>query len=211
MALTTLFGTAQLALQDALAKHLDTSGPTPKAPNFAIISVRRDRFISSNPGGIEDERKSFRHDLDAALKAFLASNGWRIGGTGSMILNIVDRAIAEDCVVQVRTVDRLYDLEIADDGGQRVVPVKHVHATIGREHDAHSRGFIPIQDADRLMSREHLALTYRDLSITCRLLGQNPTTLNGAALGSAEVRVHASDTIECGRIRVTIRGVEDRF
>jgi hypothetical protein len=163
LALTTLFGTAQLALQDALARGLDRSGPTPKAPNFAIVSLRRERFLADNPGALADERKRFRHDLDAAVKSFLVANGWRIGGTGTMHINTLLRA--------------------------------------------HSRGFVAVKDGARLVSREHIALVFEDLTLTARLLGRNPTTLNGEPLGADEVTMHDGDTIACGHVRVTVRGL----
>jgi hypothetical protein len=205
VALTTLFGTAQLALQDALAKHLDGSSGAPRVPNFAIVSLRRDRFHGDNPGELAEERQRFRGDLESAMRSFLLANGWRIAGTGALVLNVVLRAIPQDCVVQVRTVDRLYELEISDDDGVRVVAVKAARATIGREHDAHSRGFIPVRDDARLVSREHLVLTYEDLAITCRLLGRNPTTLNGVPLGFDDVQVRDGDAIECGDVRIVVR------
>jgi hypothetical protein len=207
LALTTLFGTAQLALQDALAKNLDSSGGAPRVPNYAIVSLRRDRFQSDNRGALAEERVRFRSDLESAVRSFLTANGWRVGGTGSLILNVVLRAINQDCVVQVRTVDRLYELEIHDDNGQRTVPIKNLHATIGREHDAHTRGFVAVHDGARLVSREHLALTYEDLALGCRLLGMNPTSINGTPLGHDEVPVHNNDVIECGHVRITVKGL----
>lgn len=207
MALTTLFGTTQLALQDALARELDTRGPMPSVPNFVIVSIMRDRFLADNPGALDEERNRFRHDLEKGARSFLTANGWRVGGSGTFVLNVLVRTIDDDCTVQVRTLDRLYDLEIDDDSGTRTVAVKNLHATIGREHDSHSRGFVPVNDRARLFSREHIALVYQDLVLTCRLLGQNPTTLNGAALGPEQVQVHDGDTIRCGEVGIVIRGL----
>jgi hypothetical protein len=207
LALTTLFGTAQLAIQDALARQLDSSGSMLRVPNYIVVSLRRDRFQSDNPGELAEERARFRTDLEAAVKSFLVANGWRVGGTGTLILNVVLRAINQDCVVVARTVDRLYELEITDDAGIRTVAVKNVRATIGREHDAHTRGFIPVQDGARLVSREHLLLSLDDLTLTCRLLGMNPTTLNGTPLGPEEVPLHNGDVIECGNVRVVVNGL----
>lgn len=207
LALTTLFGTAQLALQDALTRHLDSSGTVAKTPNFVIVSLRRDRFQSDNPGALAEERKRFRTDLDAALRSFITANGWRVGGTGTFVLNVVLRAISQDVIVQVRTVDRLYELEISDDNGRRTVPVKSLHATIGREHESHTRGFIPVHDGARLVSREHLSLVYEDLAVGCRLLGLNPTTINATALGSEIVSLHDGDVIECGHVTIAVSGL----
>lgn len=204
MALTTLFGTAQLALQDALTRHLDNSGSSPAVPNFAIVSLRRDRFQSDNPGELDEERKRFRTDLEQAMRSFIAANGWRIGGTGSLVLNVVLRAIAQDCTVQVRTVDRLYQLAITDDAGERTVAVRSLRATVGREHESHSRGFIAVQDGARLVSREHIVFRYEDLALTGRVLGFNPTTLNGTTLGPEEVPLHDNDVIECGHVRIVV-------
>ena len=204
MALTTLFGTTQLALQDALAKQLDARDQAPRVPNFAVISLRRDRFLKEHTGALETERERFRSDLHEATTAFLLSNSWRVGGTGTLVINLLLRAIRTDCSVQLRCVDALYELLIRDDGGERRVAVKSTVATVGRKHDAHSRGFIPVQDQSRLISREHLRLRYQDLDLSVALLGRNPTTLNSEPLGESEQVVKEGDTLRCGGIEVVV-------
>jgi hypothetical protein len=204
MALTTLFGTAQLALQEALASNLDTSGPTPRVPNFIIVSLRRDTFVAEHRGPIEEERVRFRRGLEEAAGQFMTAHAWRAAGTGALTLNVVFRSTDADCTVQARVVQYLYELSIRDDRGQRTVQVKANPAIIGRAHDGHPRGFIEVHDDARLISREHLMIRYADLALTVQLLGRNTTTLNGATLGTDPVPLHRGDVVECGRCRIEV-------
>jgi hypothetical protein len=204
MPLTTLLGTAQLAMQDALAGHLDLSNGMPRTPNFIVVSLRRDSLLQQYKGPLTQERERFRRDLEDGARAFLSSHGWRIGGTGSLVINVVLRAISSDCNVQARTVEWLYQLKVTDDNGSRDLPVRQAHAIVGRAHESHPRGFIPIHDSARVISREHLALTYSDLHLTLRLLGKNPTTLNGDTLGDAEMEVRQGDVIKCGKHEIVV-------
>jgi hypothetical protein len=204
MVLTTLLGRAQLMVQNAMTSGLTVVDGVPRVPNDIVVSLRRESFLQQYHGALTEERERFRRELHEGVRAFLASHGWRVGGTGSIVINVLLRAITEECVVQVRTVDRLFDLLITDSGGSRTVPVRYSPATVGRAHDSHTRGFIPVQDESRLLSREHLHLTYSDLVLTMRLLGRNPTTLNGEAVGTAEVELHRGDLIACGRCTIEI-------
>lgn len=207
MALTTLYGTVQLALQEALAKQVQPGSANPAVPNFALVSIRRDRFVADNRGEIEGEKLRFRRDLDSAVRSFLSANGWRIGGSGNLVLNLLLRAIPQDCTVQVRTVTDLYRLDIVDGSGPRSAAVRGTRVTVGRAHDANPRGFIPVNDPARLVSREHLSLLYEDLIVTGQLLGRNPTTLNGASMSGDRVPLHNGDRIACGDVTITIQGL----
>lgn len=204
MALTTLFGTAQLALQNALAGALDTSGPTPRVPNFINLSLQREAFQREHPGAIVEERERFRREIMDAVRSYLSANGWGVAGTGSPVVNLLFRTIPSPLEIQIRTVEALYRLEVEDDEGKREVPVKNVTAVVGRANDAPPRGFVAVNDRTRVVSREHLILTYADHELNARLVGQNATTLNGTRMGEGEIKLHQGDVIACGRCRITI-------
>jgi hypothetical protein len=205
MALTTLLGSAQLAVQDTLAGLLDSEM---RVPNFIVVSLRRESFLAQYRGAMTTERERFRRELADGLKSFLASHGWRIAGTGTPVVNVMLRSLHDECAVQARVVDSLYELEINDDRGIRTVGVRHNPATAGRAHDPHPRGFIAVHDESRLWSREHLQFQYADLHLRLHLRGRNPTTLNGDTLGDAEVEVRTGDRIRCGRCEITVQRIE---
>jgi hypothetical protein len=201
---TTLFGTAQLALQDALRKNLDAASTTPRAPNFVIVSLRRESFVLEYEGELQNEITRFRRDLDAAMRSFISAHGWGIGGSGTVVIHILLRSMVEACEVQAEIARSFYELEIQDDRGKRTVPIGSNPAIIGRAHDPHPRGFVPLHDALRLVSREHLLLTYTDLHLRARVLGRNLTTLNGAPMGDAEIDVRNNDLIACGACSIRL-------
>lgn len=204
MALTTLFGTVQLELQNALASQLQLEAGSPVVPNFIVISMRRESFQKQHPGDIDKALEHFRRDIDEALRAYIASNGWRVGGTGNLNFNLLLRSIPRDCTVQVRRADALYRLKISDDDGTRAVGVKSREARIGRAHEPTPRDFIAVKDSSRLVSREHIVLGYRDLELTGTLLGRNPTMLNEKPLGAEPVQLRRGDRISCGRVIVVV-------
>ena len=204
MQLTTLFGTAQLALQQALLRNLDAAGSTPRAPNFITVTLRRETFVGEYQGEASDELARFRRDLESALRTFVNAHGWGIGGSGTLVLNILLRSIPDACEVDARIERSFYELVVEDDRGKRTVQVGSNPAIVGREHEFPPRGFIPLHDRSRLLSREHLRLTYADLSLRARFLGRNPTTLNGTPLGEDEVELHNGDLIACGSCRITV-------
>jgi len=202
--LTTLFGTTQLALQDALRRNLDAAGSTPRAPNFIVVTLRRESFAAENSGEDRDEIARFKRDLEGAMRAFVSAHGWSIGGSGTVVLNVLLRSIPEECEVQARIARSFYALAIEDDAGKRTVQVGSNPATVGRQHEFPTRGFIPLNDRQRLISRDHLLLTYSDLQLHARLLGRNPTTLNGTAMEETDVELHNGDIIACGSCNITI-------
>lgn len=204
MALTTLFGTVQLELQNALASQLQLENGSPTVPNFVVISLRRESFQKEHAGAVEKGLEHFRRDLDEAMRVYITSNGWRVGGTGHLVLNILLRSIPRECTVQVRRADALYRLTVNDDDGTRSVGVRGREARIGRAHDSQPRDFIPVNDSSRLVSREHLLLSYRDLVLTGSLLGRNPTMLNEQPLGSEPFQLRRGDRISCGRMIVVV-------
>lgn len=212
MALTTLLGTAQLALQNALAGSVDVAAGVPRVPNVVTISLRREAFLRQYPGQLVEERERFRREITEAARAYLSANGWRIGGTGSLVVDILLRDIPVECDVRLGTLDALYELRIEDDEGSRGVPVKWPQTIVGRAHDPHPRAFVPVNDRAHVFSREHLILTYADRELTLRLLGRNVTTLNGTRIGEAEeegggLHLRDGDVITCGRCRIIVRNL----
>lgn len=204
MALTTLFGTAQLELQKRLAASIRQTNGGSTVPNFLVVSLRREDFQESYRGPLEVERTRFRQELEEAARGYVQANGWRIGGTGSIVVNVVLRSIPQPCQVEVRTVNHLYVLEIFDDRGIRQLPVRARSVRIGREHDAAPVGFIGLHDGSRGMSREHLRLRYADLQLYATLIGRNETTLNSQPMDETEVQLHQGDEIACGSIKMVI-------
>jgi hypothetical protein len=204
MLLTTLFGTAQLAMQEALSAGLDAITTTPRAPNFLVVTLRRDAFMAEHQGEIGDERERFRRELESAMRAYVASHGWIVGGSGTIFMNIMIENVEAECGVEARIVRSAYTLAVTDDRGRRPVPVGSNPTIVGRQHEPHPRGFVPLHDARKILSREHLILTYRDLTLAARLVGRNPTTLNGAPLTAAEVPLKRGDVIACGSCSIAV-------
>ncbi|MEP7217400.1 MAG: FHA domain-containing protein [Bacteroidota bacterium] len=198
MALTTLFGTAQLRLQGALSDNLDARGGTPRAPNFVVVTLSRESFQRAHSGTLEDERERFRRDMEGAMRGFVASHGWIIGGSGTLFMNIIVKEMGEDCAVEAALARSVCAREMRDDRGTRAVDVGSNPTIIGREHTPHPRGFVPVYDGRRHFSREHLLLTYRDLDLHLHCSGRNPTTLNGAPLPESGSVLRRGDVIACG-------------
>jgi hypothetical protein len=209
MLLTTLFGTAQLAMQEALSAGLDAVTTTPRAPNFIVVTLRRDAFMAEHQGEVRDERERFRRELESAMRNYIASHGWIVGGSGTIFMNVLIENAEAECTVDARIARSVYTLGVMDDRGARSVPVGSSPAIIGRHHEPYPRGFVPLHDARKLLSREHLILIYRDLLLTARFVGRNPTTLNGAPLGAAEVPLKRGDVIACGGCTVRVERIEE--
>lgn len=206
MALTTLFGTAQLAAQDAITAALDTSGAVPVSPNLITLSLQRRLFDKEHKGDLNQEREALRSQLTGLLTAFVGSHGWHIGGAGELIVNILIRSVNKDCVAQASVAQTLYHLDLHDDRGNRTVGVRTVTAVIGRAHDRPPRAFIALTDTSKLLSRQHVILRYRDLALGVTLKGRNRTTLNGVPLIIAqETSLRDGDVIACEHCTVTVR------
>jgi hypothetical protein len=114
--LTTLFGTTQLALQDALQRNLDAAGSTPRAPNFVTVTLRREAFIGEHEGEMNDELARFRRDLENGMRSFVSAHGWSIGGSGTLVLNLQLRSIPAECEVEARIARSFYELIVEDRG-----------------------------------------------------------------------------------------------
>jgi hypothetical protein len=209
VALTTLFGSAQLALQDAISSNLERVGLRVAAPNFVTVSLRRSLWLQEFGSGSSDYHERIRRDLEGAMRRFIESHGWSVAGSGVITMNVLIRTIDDDCHVQARVTRGLYEIRIRDDHGARPVRVSTERAVLGRPHSPEPRGFIPLYDGLRLVSREHIELRYRDLILQGHLLGRNPTTLNDRPfVVDADVPLQRGDVIRCGTCELTIIGVE---
>ncbi|MBS1914293.1 MAG: FHA domain-containing protein [Bacteroidetes bacterium] len=205
--LTTLFGSAQLALQDAVRSGLDAAGSTPRIPNFIVVMLNREQFQAEFGWDVRENLGRIRRDLERALMEFMAAHGWGIGGSGTISLNVVLGDMAMPCSVEARIARSFFGVVINDDRGHREVAVGSNPTIVGRAHDGHPRGFVPVYDGRRLMSREHLHLTFTDLHLSVRNTGRNLTTLNGLPLGTEEVELHNGDRITCGSVSFTVSGL----
>ncbi len=209
MALTTLFGTVQLTLQQAIGNGLTMRGGIPQAPNFAVVSVRRDRFVAEHRGPFAEEASRFRRELHQRAVEYVEASGWRFAGFGSFVMNFLIRTIPQDCLVQVRPAESLYDLSIVDGKGERQVAVKNTVIVVGRDHPERPGAFISLDDPERVVSRRHLSLEFADLTLKGKLLGRNPTTVNAVPITEPEFMLNNGDLIRCGGcgIRVVRIGV----
>lgn len=196
-AFVSQFGAALLEVQEELRRSVDQSGAIPQVANVIVLSLDRETFRREQ-GGISSENvEQFRKDLRREVESFLASNEW--GTASPLSFNILLRSIDVPCRVRVERRDSLYALRVKDDGGERLVPVRWPSVMIGREHSAPPRAFVPVRDASRSLSREHLLLTFRDLELTALQRGQNPTTLNGEPIEpTVEISLSSGDLLRCG-------------
>lgn len=185
-----------------MRRNIDSSGGSSRAPNFIIARLNREDFSAEYPGRAADEIARFKRDLESAMRSFAGSHGWSIGGSGTVVVNVLLDDIPQQCEVQARIARSFYEFSIEDDRGQRTVQVGSNPATVGRAHEFPTRGFIPVHDARRIISRDHLRLTYADLRLRVLLLGRNTTTLNGTPMTAEEVEVKDGDVIECGSCRI---------
>ena len=208
VALTTLFGTAQLALQDALRRGLDAAASTPRAPNFVVVRLHRAAFAREFGWEPRQNVERLNRDLEKAALEFVAAHGWAVGGNGAVTVNVVLAESGADCAVEARTVQGLCTLEVTDDRGQRTVLVTGNPAIVGRAHEPCPRGFVALYDARKLLSREHLMLRYADLRLYCRKIGRNATTLNGMLMGPEEIQLAVGDTFVCSGMNILVRRIE---
>lgn len=204
MTLTSLYGTALLALQDALRREVSGSGGVPTVPNFAVVSIDRERFMADYGGTVADQVERFKRDLAGGVREFLAAHGWSVEGRGGVVINLLLRSMPEDCRVQVRRTPALFLLKVTDDQGERTVKVQRERLTVGREHENAPVGFLALRDGSGFWSRCHLEFRYADLQLTVTCLGKNPTTLNGDRLAAHPISLKAGDCIACGSHTVTL-------
>lgn len=205
MGLTTLLGRARLDVQDALRRRLEER----RAPNFIVVSLRRDA-VRSEFGSIDDNvRTRFRREISSEVRRMLEAYGWITGGCGALSINILFRSIDTDCDVRARFVTSFARLRIHDDDGIRIVQLVGPSGRIGRDHRPLPPGFIPLYDSLRLISREHFELAYQDLELRGKLLGRNPTTRNGVSLETGQWFVMATgDVLRCGACELWIEHIE---
>ncbi|MCB0712035.1 MAG: FHA domain-containing protein [Ignavibacteriae bacterium] len=197
MALVSQFGAAILAMQDALRKSIDGKGTNPSVANFLTVWLNRDEFLKSWGLPLEESIEEFRSLLREDGERFVIANGWTFSGILS--INILLRQQEVPSIVQAERRDLLYELKVRDDSGTRQITVSQPTSLLGRAHDSPPRSFLPIHDASRSFSREHLLLTFRDLKLNVHLLGRNKTEFNGniVEVGS-DFQFDPGDVICCG-------------
>ncbi len=207
MGLTTLLGTAQLAIQDVLRKDVSAG----RTPNVVIVSIGRAALQREYVEGEEEAKERMRRELEGSAARLMEAHGWTPGGCGVLSLAILVRSTHRDCQVLARTVNAFARLTITDDAGSRVVPLVTPRGLLGRDHKPIPPGFIPLHDSLRLVSRDHISLTYRDLELTATLHGRNPTTLNGhpMTLGTS-IALAQGDVIRCGSCEIAVNDIEGR-
>lgn len=203
MALTTIFGGVQLAVQKSLGAGLTVTSGIPYVDNLIVVSMRPERVAAEFVGGVE----SFRRELHSALTEFVAANRWSVGGTGAIVVNILLRTIPEEFIVRTLTVNSLFDLVISDAHGQRTLPIRRQNVVVGRDHQGAPSGFVPLHDSRKIVSRRHLELTYRDSILTALSVGRNPTSLNGSPLESVPVALRVGDTLSCSDCRISVAAI----
>lgn len=196
-------------MQGALRAGVDAAGSTPRAPNFVVLRLRRASYMGEYGWDAEGNLERLRRDLEAAYRQYIEAHGWGIGGSGTPVINLVLVEAEEPCTANARVAQSFYDLSLQDDRGVRPFPVGAVVATVGRMHEPYPRGFVPVHDARKIISREHLELLYRDLRLWCRKVGRNLTRLNGAPMGVESVELHPGDRIDCGPCAIVLERIAD--
>jgi len=204
MGLTTLLGTAQLDVQDAIRRGVSGG----RAPNLVIVSLGRTAV--NREFGADDThiRSRMRREIESGVRRTIDAHGWIIGGCGDLSVNVLVRSI--DCAVSAsaHTVPSFAELRVQDDDGSRIAAMVTIQATVGREHRPQPPGFISLHDPSRTVSRRHLALCFEDLELRAHLVGRNPTTLNGNLFDNArEVVLSVGDIVRCGSCEISVAAI----
>lgn len=204
--LVSQFGAASLAVQGALLRSVEMTGSVQRAANLVVISLDRETFFLEQ-GSLEPEGiQRFRRLAEREIEAFLASNEWAL--TGPLSVNILLRSLPDSCDVRVEHCRTFFTVTVRDDNGTHTLPVRWPRAVVGRMHEAHPRSFVPVMDATRALSREHLLLSYEDLELRVQLQGRNSTSLNDRMLDRDEnALLHTGDVLRCGPYSLTVNAI----
>lgn len=202
--LTTLLGSAQLAAQERLRAAATLQEGRIIVPNILTISLQRTQFAAEWGGEPTQQIERFRFAIARAVDEFIKANRWRVGGFGRVVINLLLTDLDIPCRVDALLRRKLYCCILYDNAGQHAISVRHQEVVVGREHSNPPVAFIPLRDDACVLSRQHLSLQYRDLQLHGQLLGHNPTTVNGIAMGTELVALNDGDELACGECRIQI-------
>ncbi len=172
--LLSLYGRAVLALHEATRTGVrDTY-----APNLYRVVLSESNEIAT---------MELRYDdLLSEIDDVVTAHEWRLQSRPLVTFD-VDPSL-DDLRVDAKHVTHFGLLEVRDDGGERIVPLKNPRAILGRAHDAPPRDFVPIADASRSLSREHLLFECRDGRWSVTLVGRNTTNCDDQQLEPSVAR-----------------------
>lgn len=179
------YGEVVMALQGAIERGI---GDGIVAPNLYRIELP----TPIDAAEVAERRNELREEIVAIVRAHEWTTRTR------PLLQITDRPGLERPVVSGHHVSRFGLLEIVDDDGRRSVPLPNPRALVGRSHERTPRDFVPVSDASRSLSREHLLLVCTDGEWAVELMGRNRTTIDDAELAPGEpVSLAPGDRIVC--------------
>ncbi|MCC7437227.1 MAG: FHA domain-containing protein [Armatimonadetes bacterium] len=211
MELTTLIGSTQLMAQAKLRAAATLHEGRMIAPNVLTIALQRTQFAAEWEGEPAQQIERFRLAIAGAMDEFIQANRWRVGGFGRVVINLLLADLDAPCRVKTLTWRKLYSCIIHDDAGQQSVSVRQPEIVVGREHSNPPAEFIPLRDGARQLSRKHLRLRYCDLQLHSQLIGHNPTTINGAEMGTEWTPLNDGDQLICGNCKIQIAELSGSF
>ena len=191
--LYSTFGLAMLRLQEEMRASVESPQENGIAPNYYRVELLEEEESSGS------ERDAFRSDLLGEMQRFAEANEWSF--RSRPVLSVTYLPLTDNrerCSVEACHIETYGRLEVADDNGLRDVELSEPVGVIGREHSGPPRSFVPVADASRSLSREHLRISFGDAGWQVELLGQNETTLNGEVMEHGCILpMRPGDTISC--------------
>ena len=164
------YGKTVLALHEAISQGVLLG----VAPNLYTLVLPDNESLS--------EMQRSHPDLLSEIDRVITAHEWRLESRPVILFechqNLTSAPGSEqpvDPFVVARHVDHFGQLEINDDSGSRIVYLKNRRAVLGRKHDSPPRDFVPLFDASRSLSREHLLFECNQGSWRVTLIGQNDT------------------------------------
>lgn len=195
--LLSTYGTTLLLLQEAMRGGVHGHAGADLAPNYYVVSLPVDALDPV-------EAADFRHDLRDEVLRFAEANDWSLQSRPVVAL-LTGEFSSEEPAVEARIAERFGLLEIADDRGVRRVELTEPAVVLGRRHTGPPRDFVPVEDASRSLSREHLSLRFDGRRWSAELCGQNRTELNGEEIASGSThRLSVGDHLLVEPHRITL-------